>query len=212
MDAHSILSRNSGGMAACLCCKSSNAQFGPPPKAPDGLPVKVTVCSICSKHLGHDERTAQRREKDHYDQYLYDLDEKERVLELKYEREIAALEARVRQLQDDLETRPTKIVHQNLDQEIVWAADIERQRAFTARDAAFRLLAQLRVLHHDTGRGTCSCRKPVGRCEETKVMDSSTAYRRWEAREGEAHRKGYDTQLPPEHPFRTNPRWSQPAA
>jgi hypothetical protein len=172
----------------------------------------VTVCGICSKHLGDDRKTVEKRQRDHYEQYKYDLDEKERVLELKYTRQIADLEATIGQLQKELEARPTKIVHKNLDQETVWAAERERHEAFQARDAAFGLLAQLRGLHHDTGRGTCSCRVPVDKCPVTKIIDSSRSYRRWEARQCEEFRTGYRSQLPPEHPFWTNPRWSQPAA
>lgn len=198
-------------MPACGCCGSPNAQFGPA-RVPDGLPAQIPVCWICSKHLGYDEKTVRRREKEHYEQFEYDLDEKERALELKYASQIADLEATIGQLHEDLEARPTRIVHKNLDQETVWAAEKERHEAFQARDAAFKLIAQFRSLHHDTGRGTCSCRVPVGQCQVTKIIDSSRSYRRWEARQCEEFRSGYGSQLPPEHPFRTNPRWSQPAA
>jgi hypothetical protein len=198
-------------MAACNCCGSKNAQFGPD-RAPDGLPVRQSVCHPCSNHLGYDERTVKRRERDHYEQYRYDLDEFERVLELKYARQIAQLEEEKRQLGEELEARPTQTVYRNLDQEKVWAAEEERSRAYIVRDAAFRHFAELRVLHHDTGRGSCSCRKPVSECKETKILNECGAFMKWEAQEVKNYREYRNYALPAGHPALTNPRWVQPAA
>jgi hypothetical protein len=198
-------------MTACNCCGSRNAQFGPA-KVPDGLPTEQTVCHLCSKHLGSDEKTVKRREQNHYEQYKYDLDEIERVLELKYARQIAQLEDEARQLREELEARPTQTVYRNLDQETVWEAERERNRAYGARDAAFIHFAELRALHHDTGRGTCSCGKSVDKCKETEIINECGAYMKWEARQVKHYRGYRDCDLPDGHPALTNPRWIQPAA
>jgi hypothetical protein len=198
-------------MPACNCCGSRNARFGPA-KAPDGLPTQQTVCHLCSKHLGSDEKTAKRRERDHYEQYKYDLDEFERVLELKYARQTAQLEQEVRQLREELEARPVRTEYRNLDQEKVWAAEEDRSRAYGARDSAFRHFAELRGLHHDTGRGMCSCRKLVDKCQETKIINECGAFMSWEAWQLKNYREYRDCDLPARHPVLTNPRWVQPAA
>jgi hypothetical protein len=104
-----------------------------------------------------------------------------------------------------------QVVHQNLDQEMVDAAVSAREQAFRARDAAYSLVAQLRGLHHDTGRGTCRCGTPVTVCKATKIIDGSASFRRWESRQCENLRRGSFSELPAEHPARTNHRWVQPS-
>ena len=61
------------GMAHCACCRSPNAHFGPP-RVPDGLPAKVTVCGICTRHLGNSPADVKRRDQDHFEQWAQDAE------------------------------------------------------------------------------------------------------------------------------------------
>lgn len=81
-----------------------------------------------------------------------------------------------------------------------------------SEDTAWIVVARLRGLHHDTGRGVCSCGKPTRTCPETALTDASTAFRRWESRQQQQLRRGQPCHLPPEHPARTDPHWCQPSA
>jgi hypothetical protein len=166
------------------------------------------VCGDCELHQGNTGPKMVRRDRDHV--LAWKKDQARLLAQL--ERVTQGFERQLEEMRTELTERPTHTVYENLDAETVQTAARERDRALKARDIAFRLVAQFRGLHHDTGRGTCSCRQPVERCEETKIIDSSTSYRRWEARAGDAYRKGHASQLPPEHPYRTDSHWSQPAA
>jgi len=155
-----------------------------------------------------------KREQDHYEQRQYDMDvalDKERILLRKCEAQIADLEAKILQMQEELAARPVQVVHKNLDQDTVDDALKGRGDAFRARDSAYGLVAQFRGLHHDTGRGICSCGTPVNKCTATKILDGSPSFRRWESRQCENLRRSYFSELPAGHPARTNPRWSQPS-
>jgi hypothetical protein len=164
---------------ACVCCRSPGAQFGRPPKAPDGLPVAVPpLCGICAKHQGCHPADLERRNKQHLEQWEVDF----------------------------------RYVDRNLDQEAVDDATNERDRSYAARERAYRTLAQLRVVHHDTGRGFCKCRTSLGKCAETEILDGDQSFLRWEARQVQNIRRNgeYASILPQGHPGRINPRWSPP--
>lgn len=201
-------------MPACDCCRSPNAQF-PPVKAPDGLPVAVRVCGICARHQGSHPRDLRRREEEHFQQWQFDLElavEQERRIGQRREKVICDLEDEILRLKDEMAARPVQVVDRNLDQEMVDEALRSRDGAYAARDAAWTVVAQFRGLHHDTGRGVCRCGKSARTCPDTAVIDGSNSFRHWESRQLEQLRRARYSKLPPEHPARTNPRWSQPTA
>jgi hypothetical protein len=196
-------------MAFCRCCKSTNVELLAT-KAPGGLPSQPQVCGTCSRHMGSSPRDLQKRETEHFEQWQRDRELAVERLRAQYAGEIERLNEQVNQLEKELADRPVRIVEQNLDQQTVDQASIESRRAYQARDGAYVLLAQLRGLHHDTGAGTCKCGRSVNRCPEMELLDSSSAYRRWEQIECERMRRGQWSQLPSEHPARTSSRWQQP--
>src|SRR5579875_264194 len=194
----------------CGCCQSTNVVLVPT-RVPGGLPSQPEVCGTCLRHMGSDPRDVRKRESEHFAQWQRD---RELALERQRAQSVAAIERltdQVRQLEQQLADRPVRIVEQNLDQQAVNEASAERDRAYRSRDAAYALLAELRSLHHDTGSGICSCRRPVRQCPETELIDGSSAYRQWELRQQERLRRGQWSELPAAHPARTNPRWLQPS-
>jgi len=64
-------------MTYCPCCRSKNAQFARP-KVPDGLPVQVSVCGICVRHLVDGPKTTERRELEQFEQWQEDIKSSER--------------------------------------------------------------------------------------------------------------------------------------
>jgi hypothetical protein len=197
-------------MPACICCRSANAQFIRP-KVPNGLPAQTSICGICSRHLGAGIKAIKKRDQDHYEQWQYDTElllEQDGILLSKREGVIVDLRARISQLQEVLIARPVRVVSENLDQETVNDALQKREEAFRSRDAAYQLMAQLRGLHHDTGRGVCKCRDSIDKCAITKILNSDRSFLRWESREYALMRRGCSSALPSEHPARTSPRWS----
>lgn len=202
-------------VAYCGCCRSPNAHFARV-KAPDGLPARPSLCGICTRHWGDGPAAVKRRDQDHYEQWQHDaelLHEGHRAELARRDESIAELQATVGELRVELDERPVRVVRENLDQETVDQANDERQRAFAARDSAYRLIAQFRAAHHDTGRGTCKCGMSVEKCEVTELINSDRSYLRWEARQLETIRLhgSYSSKLPRGHPALINPRWSPPS-
>jgi hypothetical protein len=202
------------GVTYCPCCKSANAQFARP-KVPDGLPAKVTICGICTRHLGDGPRTRDQREREHFEQWQEDIE----LLKQRHADELAArdglvaeLRTKIANLERELRTRPVQVVRENLDQQTVDQAKSDRDAAFRARDAAYRLVAEFRRLHHDTGKGMCLCRVAGDKCPVTMILNAHRGFLRWEAREWRTVRDHgrYASNLPPGHPALTNPRWSPP--
>lgn len=207
-------------MSACVCCRSSGAQFGKPPKAPAGLPVAVQpLCGICVKHQGSHPADLDRRNKQHLEQWVLDFERQQQMYEdrqakrdAEKDRAISELQATIEKLEDQIRSKPVRYVERNLDQEIVDEAKIERGESYAARDRAYRTLAQFRVMHHDTGRGFCKCETGLDECAETQALNGDQSFLRWEARQVQYIRRNgeYASQLPQGHPGRINPRWSPP--
>jgi hypothetical protein len=202
------------GMAHCACCQSPNAHFGPP-RVPDGLPAKVTVCGICTRHLGNSPADVRRRDREHFEQWTQDaelLTEEYREALAKRDEHIEELRATIGQLGEKLDKRPVRVVHENLDQEAVDAARRERDGARAARDDAYWLVAQFRGMHHDTGRGTCKCGASVEECDVSNMINSDRSFLRWEVKQLELIRRNglVSGRLPRDHPGLINSRWSPP--
>ena len=130
------------------------------------------------------------------------------------DRVISELQVTIEKLEDEIRSTPVRYVDRNLDQETVDDAINERDKSYAACERAYFTLAQLRVVHHDTGRGFCKCRTSLGKCAETEVLDGDKSFLRWEARQVQNIRRNgeYRSRLPQGHPGRINPRWSPPGA
>ena len=207
---------HSCSVAYCGCCRGKNVYFGPV-KAPDGLPSTASLCGICSRHWGDDPARTKRREQDHFEQWQHDMDalEQQHRSELRAQTEqIAGLRAEIRTLEQTLDERPVRIVRENLDQETVDQAHEERAKAQFARDRAYRTIAELRGMHHDTGRGTCKCGTHISKCDIIRLIDNDQPFLRWEARQVALLRQNgrASAELPQNHPARINPRWSPSGA
>ena len=208
-------------VSACVCCRSPGAQFGRPPKAPDGLPVAVPpLCGICAKHQGpHLPADLERRNKQHLEQWELDFERQQQIYEdrlakrdAEKDRVISELQATIEKLKDEIRSTPIRYVDRNLDQQTVDDATNERNKSYAARERTYCTLAQLRVVHHDTGRGLCKCGASLDKCAETEILDGDQSFLRWEARQVQNIRRNgeYASILPQGHPGRINPRWSPP--
>src|SRR5450755_502789 len=164
------------------------------------------------RHLGSSPAAIESREKDHFEQYQDDIEivkQQQRYITSQREEEIRELQASIEALKIELDKRPTRIVKENLDQEEVNEAKRNESDAISSRDDAYFLVARFRALHHDTGRGICKCRVPIGECKVNKLINDDRRFLRWEKRRCDAQGRGqYWARLPEGHPFLINPRWS----
>jgi hypothetical protein len=98
------------------------------------------------------------------------------------------------------------------DQQKVWDAQAQASKWRGLRDDAFRVLARLRGLHHDPGNGRCICRKPVGECPETRLLNDARSFLRWEADQTQRYWQSRDCSLPDGHPALVNHKWPAPGS
>lgn len=207
-------------MPACVCCQSPGAQFGKPPMAPNGLPVAARpLCGICTKHQGSHPSDLERRNRQHLEQWQLDFERQQQMYEARQAKRDAAadkiisgLRETIEKLKDEIRSKPVQLVERNLDQEKVDEAIRERDNSNAARLRTHQTLAQLRVVHHNTGCGLCKCGKSLTKCVETEILDSDRSFLRWEARQVDRIRRDgpYASALPEGHPAMINPRWSPP--
>ncbi|MFI0352835.1 hypothetical protein [Actinomadura sp. 9N407] len=198
-------------MPYCECCKNPNAIFQAP-KVPDGLPARsTTLCGVCMRHWGDSPRLVKQRDIDHHGIWQDELEQ----LKEHHADEVEELQAiitdlrnEVRRKQELLDSRPTRIVEKNLDQETVDAALADQWRAYRARDWAFIRLCEVHVLHRDVGDGDCKCGKKISRCKEAGVVDGYRQLKTWEERELLRQRQGLSHKLPDDHPGVISHRWS----
>ncbi|ORT47062.1 hypothetical protein [Frankia sp. KB5] len=122
--------------------------------------------------------------------------------------ELAARDAQIAELMKELDERPTRIVTQNLDQQIVDEAIERRDQAYRSRDRAFQALSELRLLHREGAGDRCRCGQRFQKCGVAQVVDRYPALEGWERRQWERMRAGQDHYLPPGHPGVTDPRWT----
>ena len=190
--------------------------------APNGLPVAAhPLCGICTKHQGSHPSDLERRNRQHLEQWQLDFERQQQKYEARQAKRdadadadavISRLRETIEKLKDEISSKPVQFVERNLDQETVDEALRERDNANAACVRVYKTLAQVRVIHHDTGRGLCKCGKKLTECAETEIVDGNRSFLRWEARQvGHVRRNGpYGSALPEGHPAIINPRWSSP--
>jgi hypothetical protein len=121
----------------------------------------------------------ESREKDHFEQYQDDIEivkYQQRYITSQREEEIRELQASIEALRIELDKRPTRIVTENLDQAEVDEAKRNESDAISSRDDAYFLVAHFRAPHHDTGRGICKCREPIGECKVNRLINDHRAF------------------------------------
>lgn len=114
--------------------------------------------------------------------------------------EISRLSARIAERERELAERPQRVVYENLDQETVDDALAERDQAYRSRDAASRVLLEIRLLHRDTGNRHCRCGTRTDQCQVSQIFDEHPSLEKWEARQIRRFHEGLPHLLPDGHP------------
>jgi hypothetical protein len=128
-------------------------------------------------------------------------------LDALHERELAKLAGIIKQKDEELEDRPIQVVHENLDQEAVDNALVEREIAWQHRDSAFGLLSQIKAWHRDKGDGNCWCGLSLSKCKVRKLLFNDQILIKWERKQLERLRRSDSHSLPWNHPALMDPRW-----
>lgn len=193
----------------CSCCDRPNA-FLVPSKVPNGLPSQFRLCGTCSRHRGDSSAARQRMNKDHCELYALDADEAiaaaAEASSRRHAEEVAQLKRELHKAQADLRERPVQIRYEVVDQDKLNEAQEQRDSAYRSRDAAFRTLSEVGLLHRGNLTGACRCGSAVGKCETASVLRESWLAE-WELRQQQRWKEGRDHTLPWNHPALTDPRW-----
>jgi hypothetical protein len=190
----------------CECCRL-DGRYLADPKAPDGLPASTRICGLCIKHLGSGPSAVSRRDRQHQEIYAEEARYAIELADEAHAAEAERLQKRIQELEEELATRPVRIVTENLDLEHVQDAERQRDQAFRSRDTAFRALAEVHMLHFSRDSKRCSCGIAYIHCKVAQIVDQYEALARWERRQAERRRQDLDHLLPPGHPGIIDATW-----
>lgn len=195
-----------GWQVACMCCGIQGRPLANP-RAPGKLPTSRTICKPCAKHQGSELRDLEKRNTEHVIFWRSHLADEVAKLDALHERELAKLAGIIKQKDEELEDRPIQVVHENLDQEAVDNALVEREIAWQHRDSAFGLLSQIKAWHRDKGDGNCWCGLSLSKCKVRKLLFNDQILIKWERKQLERLRRSDSHSLPWNHPALMDPRW-----
>jgi hypothetical protein len=155
------------------------------------------VCPDCELHQGNTIVKIQRCNSDH----LRAWRGAQSSLQAKANREKELLGQQLEEARLELEKRPIKIVHENLDAETVADAESRRDKAYKSRDLTMHTLSRIRLLHRNDGKGKCACGEAYSKCKTAQVIeDDVIALDRWEKNQADRLRRGLTHFLPDNHP------------
>jgi hypothetical protein len=117
----------------------------------------------------------QKRDLDHLQLWRRDV--------AAWKTERLSLEQQIARLKRELEERPIQVVRENLDAEVVADAEEARDRAYRSRDLAYHDLCHVRLLHRDSGDGSCRCGLPTAKCRTAKLIGETEHIKAWERRQ-----------------------------
>lgn len=195
----------------CQCCFrtwSLTSQGEPPSGSRAGLPgTSPPICVDCFRHYNRRGADAvERRDQEHKIQWANSLASLVRQHQNLHAFEVDRLNARIAELEAELQERPERIVHENLDRQTVQDAQDERERALRSRDAAYQTLVEIRLAHREGEKGKCRCGRRLSQCRVVEILQNFPPLERWEERQVERLRKGLQHRLPDGHPALIDPR------
>lgn len=179
----------------CPCCRRPFRLGGA--SIDTGAPGRSRrLCTHCSQHQGSTGLMMQRRDQDHVS--LWERMWGQHEEELRGSQ--AKIEALRRELAEEIAQRPERVVVKHVDLDRLQEAEGRADRAYRARDSAFRALTEVRLLHREERGGLCRCGTRADRCELALIVDRYPALADWERRQVQRLRD-YDThELPDNHP------------
>ena len=193
-------------MESCLCC-CIDAFPIIDVKAPDGLPTNQKICKVCSKHQGMDIRALEKKNREHTTMWHSHLRNKIAKLKVIHEDQIENLKIVIDQKNIELVERPTQILHENLDQDVVDKALSDKRIAWQQRDKAFGMLAQVKAWHRKGSDGKCWCSLFLTKCKTHSLVTVNQDLAKWEKDQYERFDRGDPHFLPANHPALTDNRW-----
>lgn len=185
-------------MGYCKCCALDNAIFSPR-KAFNGLPQAAIVCDLCARHQGSDAYDLRKAGQVHRE--MWTEHERERIEDLtqRHQRLLDERDAKISQLEEELEARPVQVVEKWVDADVLHGAHEAATAAYRSRDHAFRQMVLLHMKHHEVTGERCSCRRSIADCDVVGVLEGYRALLRWERKQEERRDQGLTHQLPWEY-------------
>lgn len=202
----SVVRRTVIFMRFCRCCGLDNAIFSAR-KSPDGLPTAAICCDLCAKHQGSHESSMRKALKVHRE--MWEEHERERVENLieSHDTVLAARDAKIAELENELEERPVQVVEKWVDADELHKAHEQATAAYRSRDHALRQLAMIHMDHHELPGERCKCGKNIAGCEVVGIVEGYRLLLRWERRQEERMDQGLSHQLPREYVKRLGKRF-----
>lgn len=196
--------------AECLCCHIVSEFYF-------YSEHDLVVCKGCHRHQGATVDKLRQRDEDHVAFWKSELgvkaedfrQDRARAFALVRERDAKISEltdvvnALREQLKADLRNGPEEAVRAWFDGERIAAAKAEVDKSYRSRAHVLRVLWALDQLHHDDEKfeGRCSCGEETVQCSEWQaIYRARESLYRWEAKQVDRVRQGFDQELPRDHP------------
>lgn len=178
----------------CACCQrpwEAVATLSGRPATSVGR-ADGTACADCLPHLGF----SLRSDREHLQLWQALTERQSR----EHAQEASALRTRITELEQELRSRPERLVDRHVDLNELQAARSEADRAFRSREMAWQALVEIRLLHREEDDGQCRCGLRLDRCRVAQIVDRYPALQRWEKEQIERVRRGEAHALPDGHP------------
>ena len=161
----------------------------------------VSACTECIKHAGWHLRASD----EHIAAWRSVVERHDRA----HARQVEELQGEIAALKAEMAARPERVVMRYIDQDEMYAAKSEADRAFRGRDRAFQVLCLIRLEHRESDGGKCRRGRRFDDCMEAKLVSNYPALVHWEKRQIARERRDLDHELPHTHPALLDPRWNE---
>lgn len=182
----------------CKCCGLVDAIFAPR-KAFNGLPQANIVCDLCARHQGSDAYDLKKAVQVHREMWAEHERERVEALTERHEARVAERDAKIEQLQEELDQRPVQVIEKWVDADVLHEAHAAATAAYRSRDHAFRQMCLIHMKHHEVTGERCSCGRSIADCDVVGVLEGYRALMRWERKQEERRDQGLSHQLPYEY-------------
>lgn len=154
------------------------------------------VCDLCVKHQGSDVHDVKKAALMHLQ--IWQEHERERVegLAEDFHAKLHEKDSEIAKLRLELDERPVHVVDKWIGADELEEAHQFAERAFGAREHAFRQLCLIHMNHHEVRGERCSCGRSIADCDVVAIVDGFKALLRWERAQEEREERGLRHQLP----------------
>jgi len=131
----------------CECCERPNIELMVA-RVPNGLPSTPRFCGDCIRHLGDSPGRVKQRELDHLAVWRTELRTQLAARDALRTQQATSFQAEIDRLKHEMDSRPVRVVVENVDQQEVDAALTQKANAYNRRDVAMQALTRLHSRHY----------------------------------------------------------------